>query len=90
MEKIRRGQPIDITGHVYGLLTAMHVVKGSSQGRIWKFKCACGIEKEIRLKDVRYGNTGSCGCQKQSKREKFGNRNPRIDMDRPWRKTQEK
>ena len=34
----------------------------TKKGNIWIFRCDCGVEKEIVAKEVRSGNTKSCGC----------------------------
>lgn len=41
-------------------------------GQVWLFNCRCGQQKEIILRDVRSGNTKSCGCLQ---RKSFGDRN---------------
>jgi hypothetical protein len=54
---------IDITGQRYGRLVALERVASRKRGQaMWMFRCDCGVEKEIRLGNVRSGRTRSCGC----------------------------
>lgn len=77
-----RGNVIDVMGKRYGLLTALRLDHVSvEQGAYWRFACACGNQTVKRLKDVRYGNTASCGCAKGGNRQR-GART--TDMPRPW------
>lgn len=52
---------IDETGHIYGELTVLKEVKGSSPTK-WLCRCSCGKEIEVLGKNLRNGNTKSCGC----------------------------
>lgn len=82
-----RGQPIDVTGMRFGILTALELSHIEKQGAYWVFKCDCGERTHLRLKDVRYGNTASCGCQKNvNKSNGWKKHKPTIDINRPWRK----
>lgn len=62
----KRNRPLkDYAGIVFGRLTAIILVERditSSNNHIWKFRCECGVEKNIRIQFVRNGNTSSCGC----------------------------
>lgn len=52
----------DITGKVYGMLTALYPVAKYGNGyTLWKFKCECGNEKDIDPSAVRRYYK-SCGC----------------------------
>ncbi len=53
----------DVSGKKFGRLTAIKRV-GSDRQRcsIWKCKCDCGKEVEVRLRSLTSGNTKSCGC----------------------------
>ena len=54
----------DVTNLSFGRLTAIKLVD-RVKGRVrWLFKCSCGTEKVLRIKDVKNGNTKSCGCLK--------------------------
>lgn len=56
------GKFIDISGQVFGRLTAIEPL-GCYKGRMrWLFRCECGIEKSIDSAHVRYGRIVSCGC----------------------------
>lgn len=80
-------QRINVAGMRFGILTAVKLDRISGQGAHWLFKCDCGTEKVARLKDVRYGNTASCGCLKPGAPGNAGKkRTPVLDINRPWRK----
>lgn len=81
----RSGVPIDVTGMRYGILTAVKRDRIDVQGAHWLFRCDCGAEKVMRLKDVRYGNTASCGCMKPYR----GKDAPLLEVNRPWRKDEQ-
>lgn len=50
-------------GDSFGRLTAVRFDHWDKWGcQLWLFKCDCGIEKVIRVKNVKSGNTKSCGC----------------------------
>lgn len=53
----------DETGHQYGYLTVLSLVKKSPEA-IWLCKCKCGNLKEVSGQMLRNGNTKSCGCLK--------------------------
>jgi hypothetical protein len=56
---------IDITGQRYGRLVALVRAASRKRGQtMWMFRCDCGVEKEIRLGNVRSGRTKSCGWQR--------------------------
>lgn len=75
---------IDVTGMRFGILTAKKHAPtvASRQGAHWLFKCDCGTSVLARLKDVRHGNTASCGCMKPYR----GKDAKLLDLNRPWRK----
>jgi hypothetical protein len=80
-----RARPhLDVTGGRYGILTAVRLIEVGSQGAVWEFKCDCGTVTNVRLKDVRYGNTASCGCKKTG--PGGPHRKAELDINRPWRK----
>lgn len=76
---------IDVTGERYGMLVAVRREATGEQGASWRFACDCGQEAVIRLKDVRYGNTLSCGCLKNA--DGFRHGQPKLLEPRPWRDT---
>jgi len=51
----------DLTGRTFGRLTAIAREDGSR----WRFKCACGVEKVLEARSVKYRKTLSCGCLRQ-------------------------
>lgn len=57
-----RGSVVDIAGKVFGRLKVLgfsHTEKGRSK---WLCKCRCGNEVTLVGKDIKNGNTSSCGC----------------------------
>jgi hypothetical protein len=60
----------EVAGQRFGALVALRMVGDApnGNGKTWAFKCDCGTEKTIRLKDVTSGNTRSCGCRRNLKR----------------------
>jgi hypothetical protein len=52
---------LDLTGRTFGRLTAIAREDGSR----WRFKCACGVEKVLDARSVRYRKILSCGCLRQ-------------------------
>ncbi len=66
--KTVRTQPIsDITGQVFGRLTALYpTAERSAKGSVlWHCVCACGRELEVSYNDLLYTAVQSCGCQKK-------------------------
>ncbi len=54
---------IDITGQKFGLLTVFGDVGKDKFGqRLWQCACECGKQLTARSRDLRSGNTKSCGC----------------------------
>lgn len=54
---------IDITGHRFGLLTAMQFSGRNNNGdALWKCQCDCGNTKVVRYAHLKSGATKSCGC----------------------------
>jgi hypothetical protein len=47
------------------MLVAVSVVDGR-KARTWRFRCDCGVEKELTIYNVTKGHTKSCGCLKSS------------------------
>lgn len=66
---------IDISGHKFGMLTAIRRTdKQTKSGQwIWECGCDCGNKAEIRIGNLRRGKTKSCGCQQRAKGEKSPN-----------------
>lgn len=53
---------VDITGQRFGLLTAIEPTdRRRDKNIIWRCRCDCGAETFATAKDLRSGNTKSCG-----------------------------
>lgn len=77
----------DIKGQRFGRLTAIEMVGvDKSRCAMWLCKCDCGTEKIVRGKNLRSGETKSCGCTRKTetaeklreKSTKHGMTNTRI------------
>ena len=55
---------IDLSGQRYGKLVAMRRAPRAGRRAYWRWKCDCGVEKDICADDVKAGHTVSCGCLK--------------------------
>ena len=53
---------LDLTGQVFGKLTAIQRAKSKNGKTYWLCKCECGNEKEIQTSHLRSGLIRSCGC----------------------------
>ena len=55
---------LDITGQIFGRLTAIEkcVDKPKGKGAYWNCRCECGNVVVANVRDLRSGNTKSCGC----------------------------
>lgn len=57
---------IDLTGDKYGMLTVIEeadpVYYGKQRVRRWRCVCECGKETIVAGRNLRNGNTKSCGC----------------------------
>ena len=64
---------IDETGNRYGRLTVLQPIEklGPNNRLVWLCKCDCGTQKEIIGKNLRSGNTKSCGCLIVQLRKKY-------------------
>jgi hypothetical protein len=59
------GKKIDLTGQVYGRLTAVRENGRSKDGQVlWLCKCSCPLGNEVTVScaSLRNGHTKSCGC----------------------------
>lgn len=73
----------DETGNKYGLLTVLYRGPNSKDGRVqWHCRCDCGNEVDVIAKNLRSGNTKSCGCYKHNnpgmRKDLTGNRYGRL------------
>jgi hypothetical protein len=53
---------LDITGEVYGKLTAIKLHHREGYVSFWECRCECGSTLVTRITSLRNGNTQSCGC----------------------------
>ena len=84
---------IDLTGQVFGRLTAISVFGKNKYGKtLWHCSCECGSVTLVSTGDLRSGNTKSCGCGQKSaliarveqrKAEAVGSLHPRAQS--AWR-----
>lgn len=57
------GKPKSLLGLTFGkLLVLADTGKREHRKAIWKCKCSCGVEVEVRGSSLVSGNTRSCGC----------------------------
>lgn len=70
----------DRQGEKYSRLTAIEFVgvTENTKKAIWKFKCDCGNEIDVRFDKVKNGDYVSCGCLRNERRIKHGMRYYRI------------
>lgn len=52
----------DLTGFVYGRLTAISRVGQRGHNTVWRCRCACGTETDVLQCNLLTGNSTSCGC----------------------------
>lgn len=63
----------NITGERFGRLVVLEPVKvGRLTKPIWRFKCDCGVTRDMRSYNVTSGDTKSCGCLGIESRIKHG------------------
>ena len=66
------GAPVDIAGQRFGRLVAVRVAQ--SKPRKWLCRCDCGNDTVVLTRDLRNGNTTSCGCRKTDYEDLTGER----------------
>lgn len=65
----------DITGMIFGRLTAIKPAEKNKHGRwMWLCKCSCGNEKIVSSNALLRGYTKSCGCLDKEKHITHPNR----------------
>lgn len=89
-------RPLDLVGRRFGILsvTALAPKPEGGQGQHWSCECDCGAVTVKRGKDLRNGNTASCGCKRAGKGQGKGTGAGKgwragqntVDINRPWRK----
>ena len=55
----------DLTGQRFGRLTVLHRLEGA--GGIWRCRCDCGKETDVRATLLLRGDTTSCGCARKGR-----------------------
>lgn len=50
-------------GQTFGRLTSLHSCLNKNGHQFWMFRCACGVEKIIRVVHVLNGKVVSCSCE---------------------------
>ena len=61
---MEQGDRFDLTGRVFGKLTAMDCVEGSRSRGIWECRCECGRIRRVSYHNLVHGCTKSCGCSR--------------------------
>jgi hypothetical protein len=56
------GRAMDLAGHVFGRLTALHRTDDHGGYVCWACSCSCGASLTCRADRLRVGDTRSCGC----------------------------
>ena len=56
------GKAEDLTGHVFGHLTALYRTENKRGRTCWMCRCDCGKEKAATAQDLKAGKVKSCGC----------------------------
>ena len=65
-------QHSDLTGQVFGSLTALHATMNRQGGRVvWLCRCSCGNEILVSSKKLLRGRVKSCGCSPSSAHEEL-------------------
>lgn len=62
----RGRRAIDLTGRRYGKLTVIRRVPNPVPGTAWYCRCDCGSTVVVAGKNLRTGNTKSCGCLRRN------------------------
>lgn len=61
--ELTRGKGRDLTGLVFGRLTARRPVGRAKKGTVlWTCNCVCGNERTVESQNLLSGGTISCGC----------------------------
>ncbi len=74
--------PIDLTGKVFGRLTAKSVIVGAGKKRRWACGCSCGKHTEVITASLIDGHIRSCGCAQRDAVKKYLRR--RWQTDNRW------
>lgn len=57
----------DLSGQVFGRLTAIGPTGRGKTGVIWLCRCSCGNILNVQAGSLRHGNTHSCGCYQRER-----------------------
>lgn len=67
---------IDLIGRKFGRLSVIKRVDNNKWGNLcWLCRCSCGQEKIVVGRNLKSGNTQSCGCLQKENRIKHGHSN---------------
>jgi hypothetical protein len=80
------GKGSDLTGRRFGRLTALRPA-GRRHGRVmWLCRCACGRTHEVEARNLRDGNTRSCGRLRRETTPLNAGRPPQPERDAAMRR----
>lgn len=65
-------KPIDMTGQKFGRLTVLRLAEKPYKSPLWVCICDCGIQTVVDGRNLRSGNSSSCGCLKKEISIKHG------------------
>lgn len=60
----------DLTGRMFGRLTAVRCVDGQQSKAVWECRCECGNVKQMNYHNLTQGCTKSCGCSRSAAQTK--------------------
>jgi hypothetical protein len=77
------GAPLDLTGKLFGRLTALSLVpRELGKPRRWLCACSCGTSVVVAARNLRGGDSKSCGCFHRDVTRNAARR--RYGSDRRW------
>lgn len=80
--KPRRPNAADLAGKRFGRLLVMREEGSDGSGLLWRCLCECGNACVVGTKELRSGNTSSCGCGNDENRARnMRERSERIHVD---------
>ena len=71
------GKMLDISGQVFGRLTAIKpigIASKTRRGYLWECQCICGKPKIAYISALRSGEVKSCGCFQDENRKLYSNK----------------
>lgn len=74
------GKPLNLIGETFGKLKVISKLDQRDQNAkvLWACQCSCGNSTNVNTKNLRTGNTRSCGCLHKETITKHGMRNTRT------------